>query len=166
MPKVIKILGIIVFIIVGYVVWELKYNSKTNFHFYVLRQALQQMLFQEQEFTLSGWGQHCEIAYEYNILSTGEWDRKRRFEDVLTEIRPCEEETWQAIVVRKNGDTYQILINFKKGLEMDSDFLRIVKEMANKLSANVFDSKPVDIHMCDEFFNTKRIVISQRLLRQ
>jgi hypothetical protein len=46
----------------------------------------------------------------------------------------------------------------KKGVENDAEFATTMRFIANDLSTNVFNSQPVDMHLCDEFFNTIRVV--------
>lgn len=51
--------------------------------------------------------------------------------------------------VEKEGSTYAISIPVKKGLEQDSDTISAFKAMARFMSREIFDSMPVDLHMCD-----------------
>jgi hypothetical protein len=46
----------------------------------------------------------------------------------------------------------------KKGMEHDAFFLLGCKALANDLSQNVFNGAPVDVHLCDEYLETIRVV--------
>lgn len=160
MGKVTKIIIIIVVLAVGYVVWEIKYDPQANFGFYNLRQ-LMKARFLGDNFKMGFWGKNCQIAYEYDSWGSSEFNRTRRFEDYLLKNIPCAEGGWRAVMVRKSGKTYEILVPFKKGADTDPEILKAAKVIARDLSINVFESQPVDIHMCDDFFNTNRVVVSQ-----
>lgn len=161
--NVTKILILIVILVVAYHAWDINTNSQANFAFYELRNVAQKLFFKSHKFTQGAWGKgsNCPIAYEYDSYSPSELERTIRFEVYMEKLSPCKDAIWQALIVRKIGDTYHVLINFKKGTDTDPEVVRSVKEIANQLSAYVFDSHPVDIHMCDSFFNTNRVVVSR-----
>lgn len=169
MRKVTKIIVILLALVVGYVVWETKYDPRLNITFYVAYKYAQESLFHGQQFHTEEWGRGCKVIFEYNSLAPDEWERKRRYINYLEKVWPCEkgksEGISQAIIVRKNGKTYQIFIPFKKGSDTDPEIVGAAKEVANDLCGNVFDSQPVDIHMCDDFFNTNRVVSAQRRIQ-
>ena len=166
MSKVTKIIVILLALVVGRIVWEIKYDPSLNMTFYIAYKYAQQDLFGGENFTQGVWGRGCDIVFEYNAWAPDERDRMGRFENYLEKTWPCEKGTLKgtsrAIIVRKSGDTYQIFIPYKKGSDTDPEIVRASKVVANTLSANVFDAQPVDIHMCDDFFNTNRVVSSQR----
>ena len=64
-----------------------------------------------------------------------------------------------AVQLNKVGGTYEFRMIIKEGLENDQDFIEIAKLMSAELSYDVFDDAQVDIHLCDEYFNTLRVVV-------
>ena len=48
---------------------------------------------------------------------------------------------------------------FKKGIEKDEEFIQVFKNLSAVLSEDVFDGYSVDIHLCDEYLNTLRVVV-------
>ena len=56
---------------------------------------------------------------------------------------------------------YEFLFPVKKGGEMDQNAVSGFKAIAMELSARVFDSQPVEAHMCDEFFKTLRVEVAE-----
>jgi hypothetical protein len=62
--------------------------------------------------------------------------------------------------LNKSGDTYELRMVIKKGVDQDSDFIDGIKEFNNEISKNVFSSAPVETHLCDEKLKTIRVVVS------
>ena len=66
----------------------------------------------------------------------------------------------KTVQIDKTGNTYEFKMVIKKGIDKDEEFIQIAKIFSNKLSENVFDGYDVDIHMCDEYLNTIRVVVA------
>ena len=64
-----------------------------------------------------------------------------------------------SVQLNKVADTYEFRMIVKEGLDKDQDFIEIAKLMSAELSYDVFDDAQVDIHLCDEYFNTLRVVV-------
>lgn len=65
-----------------------------------------------------------------------------------------------SIQLDKEGTSYLFRIVIKKGLENDEETIEIMKLISAELSQNVFNNESVDIHLCDEYFETLRTVVS------
>jgi len=50
----------------------------------------------------------------------------------------------------------------KKGMENDQEYIQLCKAFAEELSTNVFGGSQVDIHLCDEYLKTIRVVVALR----
>lgn len=59
----------------------------------------------------------------------------------------------------KKENTNEIRVIIKKGLETDPETIQSFALMAGRISAVVFNNDEVDIHLCDEEFNTLRVVL-------
>ena len=57
------------------------------------------------------------------------------------------------------GRSYQVRCVVKKGIDSDPVFIEVFRMLADEISRNVFDNKAVEIHLCDEYMNTLRVVI-------
>lgn len=64
-----------------------------------------------------------------------------------------------SVQLLKSNDTYQLKYPIKTGMEKDQDYINIVKQFISQLSPRVFDGKPLEIHLCNDFFETLRVVI-------
>jgi DNA-directed RNA polymerase subunit RPC12/RpoP len=58
----------------------------------------------------------------------------------------------------KTGSTYEYHVVVKKGVEQDQDSVRGFRMMAGQMSRDVFNGAEVDIHLCDDYWNTLRVV--------
>lgn len=65
----------------------------------------------------------------------------------------------KTIQIDKNGGVYEFRMVIKKGLENDPDVLDVAKIVAFQLSQDVFNGNQVDIHLCDEYLKTLRVVV-------
>jgi hypothetical protein len=61
--------------------------------------------------------------------------------------------------LNKKGATYEFLLSVKKGLDQDPKVISMMKNLAKAMSKQVFHGAEVDIHLCDEFLHTIRVVI-------
>jgi hypothetical protein len=66
----------------------------------------------------------------------------------------------RSIQLNKSGTTYEFRMIIKKGLEQDESVIDSMEFLATDLSSNVFDNKDLDIHLCDENFETLRVVLA------
>jgi len=64
-----------------------------------------------------------------------------------------------SVQIDKTGKTYEFRMVVKKGIEKDPEYIEIAKLMAYALSEDVFNGSPVDIHLCDPYFETIRVVV-------
>ena len=64
----------------------------------------------------------------------------------------------KTVQLDKNGNTYEFRMVIKKGLENDPEILDLMKIWAYSLSQDVFNGSQVDIHLCDEYLKTLRVV--------
>ncbi len=64
--------------------------------------------------------------------------------------------------VIKQAGHYLVFIPVFKGTENDPETLFRMTDLANNLSANVFDDQPVDINLTDAFFNSLKVIPSNR----
>lgn len=98
------------------------------------------------------------MRFDYSLEDKAEYEQSRRFIKYLNDAIPPEKDTWRACVVNKIGNTYEVHLPIKHGMENDFLWTISMKAAAKELSATVFDSKPVEWHLCDMFFNTCRVV--------
>ncbi len=67
----------------------------------------------------------------------------------------------RSIQLAKTGTTYEFRMIIKKGLENDQSTIDTMEFLAADISSNVFSNKALDIHLCDENFETLRVVIAK-----
>lgn len=65
----------------------------------------------------------------------------------------------KTVQLNKSGNTYEFRMVVKKGIEQDEEYLAAFKVLAAQISADVFNGKQVDIHLCDEYLKTLRVVL-------
>lgn len=65
----------------------------------------------------------------------------------------------KTVQLDKQGRTYSVRFVIKKGLDQDRETIDVMRLLAARLSAEVFYSAPVDIHLCDENLATVRVVV-------
>jgi hypothetical protein len=56
--------------------------------------------------------------------------------------------------ITKSGNIYQFKFVVKKGIDKDPSYLENGKAFASQLSSGVFNGAPVEVLMCDDYFNT------------
>jgi len=151
-----NVIGIIVFLIVVFVGWQASKDPSTMFTCETIYKTISGG-WTGKRVGHSTWGRGCEVRFEYDTFPDIEFQRRMRFVKFLEENLPCGDGLWQGIVVTKFGIMYQIHFPIKNGMEND-ETVTDLRFMANELSTKVFDSQPVDIHGCDTFFNTIRVV--------
>jgi tetratricopeptide (TPR) repeat protein len=60
-----------------------------------------------------------------------------------------------SIQLNKNCSTYEFRLALNKEVEVSEEDMKIFKSFSKELSNNVFGGSPVEIHLCDENFQTK-----------
>ena len=66
----------------------------------------------------------------------------------------------KTVQINKTGNTYEFRMVIKQGIENDQEFIQISKQFSKELSADVFDGKQVDVHLCDDQLKTLRVVVA------
>ena len=66
--------------------------------------------------------------------------------------------TRKTVQINKSGQTYQFRYVVKGGYERNEEYIGHVKEFSAELSEGVFHNSPVDIHLCDSYLKTQRVV--------
>jgi hypothetical protein len=64
----------------------------------------------------------------------------------------------KSVQIHKSGDIWEFRVVVKQGYEKDEKNVEIFKKIAVELSKDVFKGVPVDIHLCDPYFKTLRVV--------
>ena len=64
-----------------------------------------------------------------------------------------------AVQLAKPDYSYALRYRIKKGIEQDQEKIAVMKVFARLLSKNVFNGDKVDIHFCDDHWNTIRVVV-------
>ncbi len=64
--------------------------------------------------------------------------------------------------LNKKGDIYQFKYNVQDGYEKDEQYKATARAYAVLLSRDLFDDAEVEIHLCDDYFNTLAVVTSGR----
>lgn len=62
--------------------------------------------------------------------------------------------TPKSIQLIKPDDTYTIRFVIKKGLEKDDNIIDSLKQISAFVSSDIFDEEPVDVHICNNAFET------------
>jgi hypothetical protein len=64
----------------------------------------------------------------------------------------------KTVQLTKSGDTYQFRMVLKKDVDLNDRVINPLKQLAQELSRDIFDSSPVEIHLCDEHLKTIRVI--------
>ena len=64
----------------------------------------------------------------------------------------------KSVQIKKSGDIWEFRVVVKQGYEKDEKNVEIFKKIAVTLSKDLFKGVPVDIHLCDPYFKTLRVV--------
>jgi hypothetical protein len=64
----------------------------------------------------------------------------------------------KSVQLDKSDSTYQFRMVVKPEFRNDKSYHKLAKQFARELSANVFDDEPVEVHICDERFETVRVI--------
>ena len=65
----------------------------------------------------------------------------------------------KTVQLNRTGNTFEVRMVVKKGVEQDQEFIDLCKLMCIEISQNVFDSAQVDVHLCDEQLTTLKVVV-------
>jgi hypothetical protein len=60
----------------------------------------------------------------------------------------------------KSGNTYQFRMVVKEGIDKDPAYAVIAKFMATMLSAKLFNGQPVELHFCDKYLKTLKVLVA------
>lgn len=63
-----------------------------------------------------------------------------------------------SVQLDKSGDTYQFRMVVQEGKDKDEKYVAIIPQVANEISKNVFNGAKVEVHLCDQNFNTLKVV--------
>ena len=95
-----------------------------------------------------------ELYYTSSILSREAYKLGEYLVDV--EFFDGERKTVQ---INKTGNTYEFRMVVKKGMEKDEEVIQLLKIFSIELSEDVFNGYAVDVHLCDEYLETLRVVV-------
>lgn len=65
------------------------------------------------------------------------------------------------VQITKKGDVYQFKYVIKEGADKDDSYKATVGAFGQLISQNVFDNQRVDMHLCDDNFNTLATVVGK-----
>ncbi len=65
----------------------------------------------------------------------------------------------KSVQIKRKDKTYQFRMVAKKGIERDPAVITGLKEFCTQLSENVFNNAPIEIHICDDYFETIQVVM-------
>lgn len=65
---------------------------------------------------------------------------------------------FKTVQMTKTGNTYEFRMVVKKGIDKDPEYCELGKLMAGELSENVFDGEKVNLHFCDEYLKTLKVL--------
>jgi hypothetical protein len=63
-----------------------------------------------------------------------------------------------AVQLTKSGPTYQFRMVVLKGRDKEQGYIAVCKRLAGELSKNVFNGQKIEIHLCDDYLKTLRVV--------
>lgn len=65
---------------------------------------------------------------------------------------------FKTVQINREGNTYEFRMVVKKGIEQDQEYTELGKLMAAEISASVFNGSQVDVHYCDEYLETLKVL--------
>ena len=98
----------------------------------------------------------CELYYKKPVTES----EAEGVLDVLEDDGSCDDDR-KSFQLRKEGKTYEFRMVVKKGLEDDDNVIAAAKFASARLADKVFDGDKVDVHLCDNTFETLRVVPAQ-----
>lgn len=66
----------------------------------------------------------------------------------------------KSVQIDREGRWYRFRMIVKKGIETDPQNIAVMKAFITDLSRDVFGGLPVEIHLCDDHFNTLKTVVN------
>jgi hypothetical protein len=66
--------------------------------------------------------------------------------------------TRKSVQINKSGQTYQFRYVVIGGYDQKEEYIDLVKQFSAQLSEGVFQNAAVDIHLCDSYLKTQRVV--------
>jgi hypothetical protein len=78
--------------------------------------------------------------------------------DYLIKIKFFNSERQKSVQLDKDADTFLFKIVVGDGSEKGDDIAVVMEAMAIDLSFGVFENKPVNVHLCDGYFKTLRVI--------
>ncbi len=64
----------------------------------------------------------------------------------------------KSVQLTKEKDVYEFRAVIKKEYINNAEYEKIFKEFDDLVSKDVFDSKPVEMHLCDQYFTTVKVI--------
>jgi hypothetical protein len=64
----------------------------------------------------------------------------------------------KSAMITKSGNIYQFKFVVRDGVDKSPDYLKTGRLLASELSSGVFKGAPVEVVMCDEYFNTLAVL--------
>jgi hypothetical protein len=64
----------------------------------------------------------------------------------------------KSVEIIKNEDSYTFKMVIRQGLEKNAKNVAVLRRFADEISTNVFDNKPLELHLCDSYLNTLKTV--------
>lgn len=99
----------------------------------------------------------CEVHYKKPIKKS----RAKKVLKFLNDTKFCNGSR-KSLQIRKEGEGFEFRMVVKKDKEKDPKVLKMMGIYAAQLSANVFDKKRVEIHLCDKRLKTIKVVEAAR----
>ncbi|HEX8844659.1 MAG TPA: hypothetical protein VF791_08455 [Pyrinomonadaceae bacterium] len=64
----------------------------------------------------------------------------------------------RALQLDKAGDTYQMRVSVKEGVDKDPKYEKPFAQIASAVSKNVFGGAKVEVHFTDQYFKTLKVI--------
>jgi hypothetical protein len=95
-----------------------------------------------------------ELYYTSNVT---EADAKKVGEYFLKENYFVDEEE-RAVQLDKSGDTYQVRMVVKEGIDKDEKYVPLFRQVANEISKNIFGGSKVEVQLTDGKLKTLKVI--------
>jgi hypothetical protein len=82
----------------------------------------------------------------------------KKLGDSLVENHVFSDKNKGTVQLDKSGDTYQVRMVVKEGMDKDENYIAAIHEFATYLSKNVFNGAKTEIHLCDQNLKTLKVV--------
>lgn len=94
-----------------------------------------------------------EVRYTKNVTL----EEAEKLKDFLIESGFSDDENPKTVELDKENDTYLFKMVIGEEKRNSESTVTLLKLFGNEISKEVFDSKPLKVHMCDELMNTIKI---------